>query len=153
MMKYDIPMPPSINHYYFTAKIRNRLVRIVGKAGKEFHATVKAKYGADKPLFIKEEVLLFITIHNKANKPPKPTKNNPNPIAEPTKARKDIDNILKPTLDSLIGIAYTDDKQVSTLIVKTGADTEIPYLSISVYEDNTEIHKLHSTLYFEEECL
>ena len=46
--------------------------------------------------------------------------------------RRDIDNFNKLTLDSLEGILYSDDKQITELIIKKQIDRKNPRVEISV---------------------
>lgn len=93
--------PPSVNHYWIGSGSR----RYVCKRGVEFKRALAlcAKSANVKPT--KELVALWITWHKK------------------DKRQRDIDNILKPILDALNGIAYLDDSQVTELFVEKEQST------------------------------
>lgn len=92
---FDIS-PPSVNHYW-SGSGRHRYVC---KRGVEFKRALAlcAKSVGVKPT--KAQVALWITWYKKDKRP------------------RDIDNILKPILDALNGIAYFDDSQVTELFVE-----------------------------------
>ena len=52
------------------------------------------------------------------------------------KRRHDADNIVKVTQDSLTGILWEDDSQISDLIVRKRYSKENPRLELRVYESN-----------------
>ena len=88
--------PPSVNHYWLGSGTR----RYVSKRAVEFKRALAqvAKASGVKPT--QNKVSLNIRWGRK------------------DKRHRDIDNILKPILDALNGIAYFDDSQVSELFVK-----------------------------------
>lgn len=51
--------------------------------------------------------------------------------------RSDIDNIIKPIIDSLVGVAFDDDKQVRTVIATNFDKTKAPMINcyIEDYKD------------------
>ena len=50
-----------------------------------------------------------------------------------TKRRIDLDNLLKPILDSLNGIAYKDDSQVTEIIALKYVDKSNPRAEVTIY--------------------
>ena len=105
--------PPSVNHYWSGSGSR----RYVCKRGVEFKRALAlcAKSANVKPT--KAQVALWITWHKK------------------DKRQRDIDNILKPILDALNGIAYLDDSQVTELFVEKEQSTrEALEITITVKE-------------------
>lgn len=88
--------PPSVNHYWLGSGRK----RYVSKRAVEFKRALAqvAKASGVKPT--QNKVSLNIRWCRK------------------DKRHRDIDNILKPILDALNGIAYFDDSQVSELFVK-----------------------------------
>ena len=80
----ELPWPPSVNHYYFTANVRGRLVRLIGSDGKAYQRAVGEVLDRlgnprmDGDLRV-EELMLH----------------------PPNKARRDMDNVLKALWDSL----------------------------------------------------
>ena len=91
----ELPWPCSVNHYYFTANVRGRLVRLIGKEGKQYQRSVRdviANLGSPRlegDLRIDELVLY-----------------------PPTRARRDIDNVLKCLWDSM---QDREDKKMGTV--------------------------------------
>lgn len=112
-MKFDLPYPPSVNSIYST----NRFGGIyLNDQGKDYYIKV-AKLMADmkiKPLSgpLKLKVYAF----------PK------------TRRRRDCDNILKCTMDSMTkGGAYYDDSQVKELkVIMMPPDKENPRIEITL---------------------
>lgn len=50
-------------------------------------------------------------------------------VVTPTKAG-DLDNRIKPTLDALQGVIYTDDRQVTEISVRRGVDRSDPRVEV-----------------------
>ncbi|MCI5633305.1 RusA family crossover junction endodeoxyribonuclease [Helicobacter sp.] len=88
--------PPSVNHYWLGSGWN----RYVSKRGVEFKRALALSAKASNITPTEKQVCLSVVWHKKDNR------------------RRDIDNILKPILDALNGIAYFDDSQVSELFVK-----------------------------------
>ena len=110
-----LPFPPSINSYY--VKTRNGV--FISASGKAYHKRVlediKEQCGPMKPLTsnVHLSVVLFM----------------------PDKRKRDLDNYMKPLLDSLTRCAfYEDDSQVDQLFVYRSA----PRLCGSVFIRCTE---------------
>jgi len=94
--KLTLPFPVSVNQYYRSIPRGKFCSVILSQKGREFKAKVKSMVDAsptDQP------VLVMIKLY------------------PPTKRKYDVDNMLKSLLDSLIGIAYEDDSQISCLAV------------------------------------
>lgn len=100
-------IPPSINHYWLGGGRR----RYVSKRGVQFKKAL-ALCAKGKVRLITDQVALSILWATK------------------DKRRRDVDNILKPILDALNGVAYVDDSQVVELFVK----------KIQSTQDSLEIH-------------
>lgn len=47
--------------------------------------------------------------------------------------RRDLDSVVKPTLDALQGVAYSNDKQVDVLHIKRMVDKADPHVDIMVW--------------------
>jgi crossover junction endodeoxyribonuclease RusA len=88
-LKLTLPYPPQVNHFYTVARGR----KILSTKGREY------KNGVGKQLMA-ERV--------------RPTDGNVRITFTAYRPRKigDLDNLLKPVLDSLKGFAFDDDKQV-----------------------------------------
>jgi crossover junction endodeoxyribonuclease RusA len=99
MIVLNLPYPPSVNNYW----IANGHRRFISKRGVEFKNAVMA-YCIEfrTPNFGNQVVWVEIVLHPR------------------NKRLQDIDNVLKPILDSLIGIVYDDDVQVQSLQITRG---------------------------------
>ncbi|HNX25798.1 MAG TPA: RusA family crossover junction endodeoxyribonuclease [Phycisphaerae bacterium] len=96
-MELQLPFPPSVNHYWRNFRGRT----IISKAGRDYRAEVCATLaGGGKPPFIGRIALCMDAF-------------------PPDRRRRDLDNILKASLDSLTHAQiYDDDHQVDILIVR-----------------------------------
>lgn len=96
-MQIRLPYPPSINHYY--RAWRNRVV--ISAAGVRYRRDVAAVTEGQQKLL--GRLRLEMTVY------------------PPDRRRRDMDNVLKATLDALqhAGL-YDDDSQIDELIVKRG---------------------------------
>lgn len=104
---FSLPYPPSVNHYWRTAKG----VTYISKEGRDFREKVR-KIIIDLRLNIHLTSRLKVTCY----------------IAPPDRRRRDIDNCLKATLDALSHAGFwLDDCQIDDLrvvrceVVKGGA--------------------------------
>lgn len=99
MIVLNLPYPPSVNNYWIASGHR----RFISKRGVEFKNAVMA-YCIEfrTPNFGNQMVWVEIVLHPR------------------NKRLQDIDNVLKPILDSLIGIVYDDDVQVQSLQITRG---------------------------------
>ena len=66
--------------------------------------------------------------------------------------RSDIDNIIKPIIDSLVGVAFDDDKQVRTVIATNFDKTKAPMINcyIEDYKDvflSSKVNTILVTIY------
>lgn len=102
--------PPSVNHYWEKSKYGFKL----SDRAKEFHSIVQMlvpSMGTDSRL------KLDVTFHF------------------PDKTRRDIDNFLKATIDSLVKCRFcVDDEQFDTLIVNRGHVVPGGLIKIRVFE-------------------
>jgi Holliday junction resolvase RusA-like endonuclease len=88
--KIILPLPPSVNHAYIRTKFGMALSATAKKW--KINANKSAKEQLDKWEIAYEKVVLDITVYWANNR------------------RRDLDNCLKLTLDSLTGVVYVDDK-------------------------------------------
>lgn len=104
-----LPYPPSVNNLYFT--INNR--RVLSKEGRNYKtvASAIASRAGLRPTFG------AIAIHLKFFRP---------------RRAGDLDNLLKATLDSLKGIAWNDDSQVTEIHAERFEDKENPRAEIRI---------------------
>lgn len=99
----DLPWPPSVNHYWGQRVIGKRVMRFVGKRGLTFRddVTKAVSYylGHCQKYFCKPH-RLAVSVH----------------ITSPDNRRRDVDNLMKATLDALehAGV-YDDDSQIDVL--------------------------------------
>lgn len=111
--KVVLPYPPSVNRYLrFTTKgyAYQTKEAVAYKQGAKLRA-----YSQGMRPVRKGEVGLIITVY-------RPRKTG------------DLDNHLKVLLDSLNGVAYTDDKQVAEIFISRLEDTANPRVVVRVYE-------------------
>ena len=101
---------PSVNHYWVTSGRR----RFISKLGVEFKELMQdtAINAGFTPLLCDVQVHIIWSCAKKG--------------------RGDVDNKLKVILDSLIGIAYTDDSQVERILIERKKGTGCNELSVSV---------------------
>jgi Holliday junction resolvase RusA-like endonuclease len=79
-----LPWPPSVNHYYVTANMGGRLMRLIGAEGKAYQRTVsEVLKSMGNPRLEGDLVVDELILH------------------PPTLARRDLDNSLKALWDSL----------------------------------------------------
>lgn len=95
---YELPWPPSANHYWFLVACKGGGRKVIGKKGKEFRAAVCDLIDQEKPL----EGRIVVVIY----------------VYPPDRRKRDLDNILKATLDSLEDAkVFLDDNQIDVLKV------------------------------------
>ena len=105
IIEFDLPWPPSVNHYWGQRVVGKRAIRYLGAKGKKFRVEVEE---AVKPQLVKCKELF----HNKERIVCEIK------VFSPDRRRRDIDNLLKSTLDALEHAgAYEDDAQIDGLIV------------------------------------
>jgi len=113
-IRLTLPYPPSVNNYW--KSFRGRVV--LGKDGRNFKASVKKIGAGCEP--IRGPVKVTV-------------------IAYRPRKRGDLDNILKATLDSLIGVAFEDDSQVETIVARRLDDKNNPRAEVTVESLDTRI--------------
>ena len=129
ILTLEIPYPPSTNHYWKIAKVPRRGGRgfhhclVVNKKGLMFRRLVNlaVKYQArDHKTFIGR---LDVTIS----------------VRPPDKRKRDLDNVLKATLDALAHAGvYADDWQIDDLQVHRDEKIDGGSLLVSIIESNAE---------------
>ena len=98
-MELQLPFPPSVNHYWRNFRGRT----IISKAGRDYRADVCATLAGSaggKPPFIGRIALAMDAF-------------------PPDRRRRDLDNILKASLDSLAcACIFEDDENIDLLLVR-----------------------------------
>jgi len=99
---FTLPWPPSVNHYWIYRVVGKRVMVCIGAKGKAFREAVKEATVEDADLFFPASVKLIVDIY----------------ASPPDRRKRDLDNILKGTLDALqhAGV-YADDNQIDELHV------------------------------------
>ena len=120
MYSVTLPWPPSVNHYW--RKWRNRMV--ISREGREFRCRVERLCTAPAGDFGSD---------NGNKKPPR--------IAlcmdafPPDRRRRDLDNLLKSTQDSLAHAGvYEDDSQIDLLLVRRRKPNSPGMIAIELIE-------------------
>lgn len=112
-----LPTPPGNNRYYR----HFRGMTVLSKEGRAFKSEVARRCKAAGMMPLAGDVALYIIYHPRQNKD-----------GSASKVRLDIDAPLKATMDALNGIGYTDDKQVTRLMVEIGSSMPGGGLSVAV---------------------
>ena len=114
VVRIELPWPPSVNHYWQ----RTRSGMIIGKSGRLYIQSVQAAVlisGCRRNMLgdLHLEILAF----------------------PPDKRRRDLDNTLKATLDSLqkCGV-YDDDFQIAKLTIERMRSSRPGRLEVSIVE-------------------
>lgn len=107
-----LPWPPSINHYYLRLSNGRLILSPEGRAFRD-----EAKYRANQAVDYTFHMAVGMQVD----------------LYRPSK-HGDIDNNLKACLDSLIGIAYDDDKQVTELHVYRYDDKDNPRVEVTIWQ-------------------
>lgn len=93
---FELPWPPSVNHYWMLISTGKGGRKVLGKKGRDFREQVIEQLKGSVPLEGRLSIKIIAT--------------------PPDKRRRDLDNILKPTLDALehAGV-YSDDNQIDEI--------------------------------------
>jgi crossover junction endodeoxyribonuclease RusA len=96
---FELPWPPSVNHYWIYRATGKRVMVCLGANGKQFRESVRTHLKNEVPF---EEQRLVMSIF----------------AYPPDRRKRDLDNILKSTLDAIqhAGI-YKDDNQIDCLTI------------------------------------
>ena len=107
MVRYELPFPPTTNHYWRHQVVKGKARIFLGADGKAYRAHVGY---LTKPLELAGRLSVIITVQ------------------APDKRRYDIDNRLKPVLDALTAArVWNDDSQVDQLtIIRLKPDKSLP---------------------------
>lgn len=103
MLEFDLPYPPSVNHYWRRVGART----LISRGGRVFRAAVCSLLAARGVHPLSGPLVVDVLIH------------------PPDRRRRDIDNVQKALLDALQhGGAYGDDSQIVRLTIEKGQPME-----------------------------
>ena len=112
-IKISLPYPPSINHYY--SRSGNNV--FIKKSGKDFRKKVSFLFVLSKYKKLNGQLKIEILLY------------------PPDRRKRDIDNVLKPLLDSLQHAgAFDDDSQIINLIIKKKDVKKEGYVFVNIEE-------------------
>lgn len=114
LMTLVLPWPPTMNHYYTVA--RNR--KILTREARDYHKAVAAVVMSNGWMFFPEHRLdVSIT------------------ASPPDNRKRDLDNLLKPTLDALQKAGmFSDDSQIDMLSIRRGPPSKPGMLTVTIHE-------------------
>ena len=126
-MRFEIEGKPVAEQRHRTAARNGKTIRYLPKETKNYQKLIQNKFkqemeraNQELPLFKKnEEVALIVYVGKEI--PKSYTKKKTNDILENGRkpiTKPDVDNYAKIVMDALNGLAYKDDNQVSTVLVK-----------------------------------
>lgn len=99
MLEFELPYPPSVNHYWRRVGART----LISRGGRAFRHAVCSILAARGVRPLDGPLAVEVTIH------------------PPDRRRRDIDNVQKALLDALQhGGAYSDDSQIVRLAIERG---------------------------------
>ena len=100
MLEFELPYPPSVNHYWRRVGART----LISRGGREFRQTVCSILAADRFEPLIGPLAVDVTVY------------------PPDRRRRDVDNVQKALLDALQhGGAYADDSQIVRLSIEKGS--------------------------------
>lgn len=115
-MKFTIKgKPPSINHAYVNRATKNRVIRFLSKAGKDYQKTVKEQFEKqiDRAPYM-DDVMITLDFYFPDNR------------------RRDWDNYAKTLQDALEHKAFIDDSQIVMAHVTKQVDKGCPRVEVEV---------------------
>lgn len=109
-----LPLPPSVNSYWRSVPAtRNRIAKVlISEQGRRFKRACRLAAASQCKSPLEGDVSLRCVVYFKDR-------------------RRDLDNCIKPLLDALIGILYTDDRQVAHLEFTKRFDAKRPRVEVS----------------------
>ncbi len=97
---YELPYPPSVNHYWRRVGWRT----LISREGRRYRKEVVALLAAQRAQPLGGRLVMRVTVF------------------PPDARRRDLDNVQKALLDALQqGEAFHDDSQIDELVIKRGA--------------------------------
>ena len=120
---FELPWPPSANHYWFLVACKGGGRKVIGKKGKQFRECVAEHLkDCDKALYEKRLEVSIL-------------------VFPPDKRKRDLDNLLKASLDAIeqAGV-FKDDAQIDRLtIIRSKQDPEKKgYMNVHIKESKDE---------------
>ncbi|MBX3433287.1 MAG: RusA family crossover junction endodeoxyribonuclease [Pirellulales bacterium] len=99
MLEFELPYPPSVNHYWRRVGART----LISRGGRAFREAVCATLAGRRFTPVTGPLEVAITVY------------------PPDRRRRDVDNVQKALLDALQhGGAYADDSQIVRLTIEKG---------------------------------
>ena len=110
-----VPLPPSVNSYWRSVPAsRNRRARVlISEEGRRFKTRCRLVATAQCPKPLLGDVAVVATVYFRDR-------------------RRDLDNVLKPLLDALQGIAYANDRQIAHLDFRKSLDPTNPRIEMVI---------------------
>jgi len=95
-------LPPTVNHMYNTRAVKKRIIRTKTPVATNFinFLNAKARQYFKQPISLENDVILYYTLY--CDK----------------KGRMDLDNTFKAIQDSLEGVAFENDRQITEIHAK-----------------------------------
>lgn len=112
-----LPMPPGNNRYYR----HFRGMTVLSAEGRAFKVEAAWRCKAAGMRVLSGAVELMLIMHPRSNKDGKASK-----------VRLDLDAVLKATCDSLNGVGYVDDSQITRIVAEIGEPVQGGALSVQV---------------------
>jgi Holliday junction resolvase RusA-like endonuclease len=109
-------IPPTVNHLYNTYVRNKRIIRTMTERGKNFKIAVGIVAKANKFKLLQKDCVFEYTLYCKLN------------------GRSDLDNTFKAIQDSLEGIAYIKDSQITKIIATKKRNSGFDGFDLAIYE-------------------
>jgi crossover junction endodeoxyribonuclease RusA len=110
-----LPLPPSVNSYWRSVPAtRNRIARVlISEQGRRFKRACRTAAAAQCKSPLDGDVSLRCVVYFKDR-------------------RRDLDNVCKPLLDALNGVAYGDDRQIVHIELTKRLDPKRPRVEVTL---------------------
>jgi crossover junction endodeoxyribonuclease RusA len=115
VVRLTLPLPPSVNSYWRSVPAtRNRRARVlISEEGRRFKARCRLAAQVQCKAPMAGEIEVRAVVYFRDN-------------------RRDLDNVFKPLLDALQGVAYTNDRQVHRLDFSKRIDRGNPRIEMEI---------------------
>ena len=114
LLEVILPQPPSVNHYTKASRYGGRYLSKDAVAFKQDARRIIAVHAPQEPS--KNRLVVKVIFGFKDDR------------------RRDLDNFLKVTLDSLQGIVFADDSQIDVLLAKRGNKVAGGQVTVKIWE-------------------